>query len=178
VLLGRELDRHGYRYWRQTLSALQKITGERASNHGFGVKLVALWKESTDRLAHRIEPKYRDLKYYTSIDDLLKDYSVHVVGLVLPIVDMPEAMEKVLITGMCVLSEKPFAPDPTVAARLRQRYTALDASRSVTWFALEDWAWKSLLLVKERMQVHRPTRLPYFNASSMHPQPTTFSNEL
>ncbi len=58
--------------------------------------------------------------------------SVHVVGLVLPIVDMPEAIEKVLITGMCVLSEKPFSPDPTVAARLWQRYTALDASRSVT----------------------------------------------
>ncbi len=108
-----------------------------------------------DRLARRIEPEYRNLKYYTSIDDLLKDPSVHVVDLVLPIFDMPEAIEKVLVAGKCVLSEKPFAPDPTVAARLWQRYAALDSSRTVAWCVLENWAWKpSLLLVKELMQAN------------------------
>ena len=142
---------------RAHLPVIQKLMSKPAKGHPFRIRLVALCSRSQDsihRIARRIEPKYRDIRYYPSLDELLKDPSVDIVDLVLPICEMSGAIEKVIKAGKCVLSEKPFASDPTSAARLWELFAKLEVDRKVAWCVLENWAWKpSLLLVKEYLQV-------------------------
>ena len=144
---------------RAHIPAFQKMMAKISTDFGFRIRLVALCsrsKDSMDRLIRRLEPKYRDIRCYSNLEDLIKDDSVHVVDLVLPINEMPDAIEKILAAGKSVLSEKPFAPNPTVAARLWEEYSRLDTNRKAAWCVLENWAWKpSLMLVKELLQVQQ-----------------------
>jgi predicted dehydrogenase len=142
---------------RAHLPAIQKLMSKPIKGHPFRVRLVALCSRSQasmDKMIKRIEPKYRDVRCYTCLDELLRDPCVHIVDLVLPISDMSEAIVKVINAGKCVLSEKPFAADPEHAVRLWSRYAKLEVERSVAWCVLENWAWKpALFLFQELLQV-------------------------
>ena len=107
---------------RAHLPALQKL--ERVSEQalGFRVSLYALCSRSPDNIQKAVKRLDKDkrtqVKTFLSLEDVLTDQLVDVIDLVLPIAVMPDAIQRCLMAGKSVLSEKPIAPSPEVLGRL------------------------------------------------------------
>ncbi|KAK3254971.1 hypothetical protein CYMTET_35832, partial [Cymbomonas tetramitiformis] len=113
---------------RMHLPVLQKLQRTRGNLRGFHLRLVALCslsEESLKAALHVLGPEAEQVRCHTSLDKVLADTEVDVVDLVLPIPEMPAAIEAVLEAGKHVISEKPAAPSAAASCRLWQAYQRL-----------------------------------------------------
>jgi predicted dehydrogenase len=106
------------------------------------VELVALCSRSEESLA-RASRHFgtRVLRKYRQIEGLLEDPDVDLVDLVLPIAEMPRAIQASLRAGKHVISEKPCAPTVAAALDLLKDYAALD--EPPFWAVAENWRFKN-----------------------------------
>ena len=127
---------------------------------GFSVSLYALCSRSQsnlDKACKRLDKEKRAvIKTFNDLDAVLADPLVDVVDLVLPIPAMPAAIEKCLLAGKSVISEKPIAPSPDDCGRLWACYqTSGDADEGrqggCCWCVLENWATKPAVLHVHRL---------------------------
>ena len=110
---------------RAHLPALTKL--EQSSASTLGVRLVAICSRTQASLAKAAKRIEHNVAQYTNLADVLADDDVDVVDLVLPIAAMAHAIEACLAAGKHVLSEKPAAASPAVAAWLWQQYAGVQA---------------------------------------------------
>ena len=143
---------------RAHLPALQKL--ERVSEQalGFRVSLYALCSRSPDNIQKAVKRLDKDkrtqVKTFLSLEDVLTDQLVDVIDLVLPIAVMPDAIQRCLMAGKSVLSEKPIAPSPEVLGRLWACYLSHAPARQPCarcWCVLENWAVKPTVLHIQRL---------------------------
>ena len=101
---------------RAHLPALQKLERTSYKALGFRVRLIALCSRSQgniERASKRLDKqKLANIKTFLDLDEALACPLVDVIDLVLPIPEMPAAIERCLRAGKCVISEKPIAPSP------------------------------------------------------------------
>ena len=101
---------------RAHLPALQKLERTSYKALGFRVCLVALCsrsQENIERASKRLDTqKLANIKTFLDLDAALACPLVDVIDLVLPIPEMPAAIERCFRAGKCVISEKPIAPSP------------------------------------------------------------------
>lgn len=81
---------------------------------------------------------------HTDVDELLADPNLDAVDLVLPIQHQPAVIEKALLAGKHVISEKPIAPDVATARRLIDLYRG--GSNRQIWMVAENWRYESAFM--------------------------------
>ncbi len=76
------------------------------------------------------------INLYTELEPLLARDDIEAVDILLPIDVMPPVVEKALLSGKHVISEKPIAPDVATARRL------IEAQRGQVWMVAENWRYE------------------------------------
>jgi predicted dehydrogenase len=103
-------------------------------------QIVAIYsrsEQSARQLAARLpEP----VQLFTDYAKLLADPSIEAVDIVLPIPAMPAYVAQALESGKHVISEKPIAPDLTLAQSLLATYAP---HKGIVWMVGENWRYES-----------------------------------
>lgn len=107
------------------------------------LQVVAVYSRTEERAAKLAaqfsQPEASAVRVYTALDAMLDDPDVEAVDILLPIGNLPDAVERALRAGKHVLSEKPIAPTVATAEAL------LEVSAhhpGQVWMVGENWRYE------------------------------------
>lgn len=110
---------------------------------GDAFQVVAVYSRTEERaaaLASQFDaPEGKPVQVYTDLDALLNDPEVEAVDIILPIANIPDAVERALQAGKHVISEKPIAPDlPTAQSMI----DVANRHPELVWMVGENWRYE------------------------------------
>lgn len=103
-------------------------------------QVAAIYSRTKANAEARAAEIAADVSAYDDLAALLARPDLDAVAVVLPIDQLPEAVEAALAAGKHVLSEKPIAPDVATAQRLVDRYASYPGQ---VWMVGENWRYEA-----------------------------------
>ncbi|MEM7534834.1 MAG: Gfo/Idh/MocA family oxidoreductase [Chloroflexota bacterium] len=131
------------------------------ANLGNQFEVVAVYsrtESSAQKLIDAISPTLRQapIRIYTDIDILLANDDIEAVNIVLPIPIIAQFIEKSLLAGKHVISEKPIAANSEEA----QHLIDLHQGQNTVWMVGENWRYESAFVkaaeIIQRGDIGRP----------------------
>ncbi|KAL1500570.1 hypothetical protein AB1Y20_013225 [Prymnesium parvum] len=123
-----------------------------ARRRAWRVRLVAVCSRTRKSMAKAEAAAGRPIARHARMEEMLADPRLDVVLVVLPIPLVGAAVERALLAGKHVISEKPAAASLGAALSLYERMCAREQPTPV-WTVVENWAHKpSLVWIRQRLQ--------------------------